>query len=256
MRKLLVSLLALSGVSAFAASNGSFQQFDNQYNLGYGMSQYGLQNGAGSTAQVTNQFINLEVERLFNDGIWMDVNANMVTSSLTNQPAGTIGAGAGPLNQSPTLGGLNAKVGYSFQLIKRHLLLTPYALVGRNTNLAASTLVTNEGANITNDFYYTGGVGGRLEYRINKYIDVYADQLAAYNWDQSGPTLGYQPQNNMMFTSTIGAKFNLYRNFQLGVNGFYNNYQYQAAAPADTTGTSIYQAQNGLGGMVTVGLTY
>lgn len=260
MRKLLISLLALSGASSFAMANNLLQQFDNQYNLGYGMSATGMQNGAGSHSQANSQFINLEVERLFDAGVWMDVNANMVTSSNNDQPAGSTGAGSkNPLNQNFNLGGMNAKVGYGFSLAHQHLMITPYGLVGRNTNVAASTILANGQQNMANnDFFYTAGVGGRIEYRVTSWFDIYGDQNAAYNWDQSQPNMFYQPQNMTTYTSTLGAKFNIVKNLQLGANAFYTNYQYMAAAPTVGTGTtsSVYQPQSTVGGMITVGLTY
>ena len=276
MRKILVSLLSVSSASAFAVNNGAFQQFDNEYNVGYGASQMTLQNGAGNQTLQQNQFITLEVERLFDMGIWMDVNANLVLSqnSLGNQATGTGNGQSGiagqpgmPASQDPNFGGVNAKVGYAFPVLSQHLQVTPYALVGRNTNLAMSSIVANGYNNVTSDYYYTGGVGGRLEYRINQYILVYGDQLISYNWDQSAPTAGIQPQNVMNYVSTVGAKFNVVKNLQLGVNGFYNNYQQMSAAPSPTPSinggstsngqlTTIYQPQASMGGLVTVGLTY
>lgn len=262
MRKILISLLAVSGASSSFAANNLFQQFDNQYNIGYGISQTTLQNG-GKDAQSTNQSINLEVERLFDMGVWMDVTANMVTAATTNQPAGTIGSGI-PTNtttQNPNFGGINAKVGYAFPLAGQHLQVTPYALVGRNTNLAQSTIFANEGQSIANDVYYSGGIGARVEYRINNAIQLFADQDAVYNWDQSGPTGGIAPQNNIGYTTTLGAKFNVVKNLQLGVNGFYNYYQSAAPAavfsvPGLPDGGTVYTPHSGIGGLVSVGLTY
>ncbi len=254
------STVANTNVISYPVSTSkysSFQQFDKQFNLGYGMSQGTLKNGANEISGVTQSSINLEIERLFNNGVWFLVDGNIVISTLNNQVNG-VGSGNSMFNQQPNLGGLNAKVGYAFAMVPDTLLLTPYALIGRNTNLSASTVQNNNDANITNDFYYTGGLGGRLEYRINNMFDVYADELVAYNWDQSGPVGGIQPQNNMIFTSTLGAKFNLYKQLQLGVNGFYSIYQPMASLPTDSTGTSIYAPCNCgyYGGMVTIGLTY
>jgi hypothetical protein len=258
MRKILFSLLAISTVSAMAShmSMGPYQNFDNQYNLGYGWDQASLLNGGGKSANVTNQVINMEVQRLFDVGVWMTVNAYMNISSASTQ---TVGIGSTPfLNQYPYLGGMNAKVGYGFNAVRNHLLITPYAVLGRNLNVAASTIVYNSGANIaSNDYYITTGIGGQLEYRINCYIDLFLDQTAVYNWDQSGPNVGAKnPQNLYSFKTTIGAKFNIVKNLQLGAKVFGEFYSYNAAAPADTTGTSIFQPQNDLGGLITIGLTY
>jgi len=253
MRKLLVSLLAVSGASAFAMSNNLFQEFDNQASIGFGMNQAVSSFGTGRRAPgniiTQTNVLNLEAERLLNNGIWIDVNANMAF-------------GAGPAGSSPYMNpsdyGLNGKVGYAFTMAgNQHLQITPYGLAGLNNNASNGLLSVDSNPQIANAFYYTLGAGGRVEYRINRAILLYADQLVAYNWDQSGPSFGIMPQNNMLYTSTIGAKFNIVKNFQLGVKGYYNNYQPQASngVPAIAGGT-FSQPQNAFGGLVSVGLTY
>ena len=276
MKKIFSLLFLLISPFLFALNNSQFQLFDDQYNFGYGASNTSFSNGIQNQTLQQNQFLNLEVERLFDIGIWMDINANIVTSqnSLGNQATGTGQGNSGiisfpgmPSSQDANLGGVNVKVGYSFIVVNNNLQLTPYLLVGRNTNLAMSTIVSNGFSNVTNDFFYSSGIGGRLEYRINESILLYADQSFSYNWDQSAPVAAIQPQNNLISQSTIGAKFNIIKNLQLGVNTFYKNYQYASSVPpatpsnnggADTSGNlvTIYQAQNSLGGMVTIGLTY
>ena len=276
MRKILIGLLTISGVSAFAVNNSQFQAFDNEYNIGYSVANTEFTNGAGNQTLQQSQAMALEVERLFDIGIWMDVGADLVVSqnSLGNQATGTGQGNSGiagypgmPSTQDPNFGGVNAKVGYAFPVLPDSLQVTPYVLVGRNTNMAMSTLVSNGFANVSNDYYYTGGVGGRIEYKINKYILVYGDQLVSYNWDQSAPVGGVAPQNNMVYISTIGAKFNIVKNLQLGASAFYKNYQAEAAAPSPTPSNNggsdssgqlvtIYQPTSSLGGMINVGLTY
>lgn len=277
MRKIIVGcFLGISSALAFSVDNAAFQAFDDEYNIGYGVANTQFTNGAGDQTLQQSQFITLEVERLFDMGIWMDVGANMVLSqnSLGNQATGTGQGNSGiasypgmPASQDPNFGGVNIKVGYAFPILPEHLQVTPYGLVGRNTNMAMSTIVSNGYANVTNDYYYTGGLGGRIEYRLNNYILIYGDQLASYNWDQSAPVGGVQPQNSMLFVSTLGAKFNVVKNLQLGINGFYSNYQAEASVPPPTPsnngGTNaqgdlvtIYQPTSAFGGVITVGLTY
>ncbi|HMT02832.1 MAG TPA: hypothetical protein PKD00_05905 [Burkholderiales bacterium] len=256
MFKYLTILLTLNISSVFAISK--FQNFDNEFNLGYGIYQTTLSNGAHNQTLQQNQIAQLEVERLFDIGVWLDVKGSLVTASnsLGNMAAGT-GQERGILSQDFNLGGINSKVGYAFEVVNEHLQLIPYGQMGLNTNLAMSTVINNNQQNITNDFFYTLGIGLRLEYRISNELFLFADQVGNYNWDQSGPVNGIQPQNNIIYTSTIGIKYNACKNLQLGLNGFYNNYQYKALAPTiDSTGTSIYQPQYNVGGMFTVGLTY
>ncbi|MFN8770430.1 MAG: hypothetical protein ACK5Z5_02105 [Neisseriaceae bacterium] len=264
MRRRLLRILLICGIlginqNVFANNDyTSFQEFDRQFNLNFGISQTTLKNGVGDMAGVSQQSYGIDVERLFNNGVWFDISGNIVTSSLNNQVNG-IGYGSSAFNQMWNLGGLNAKVGYGFGLIDEHLLLTPYALVGRNTNLAASTLLYNNNKNVTNDFFYTAGIGGRVEYRINSTVDLYLDQLIAYNWDQSGPINGVMPQNNQVYTTTLGTKFNVYKQLQLGLSAFYTIYQNMAALPTDpNTKVGVYYPGNegSFGGTISIGLTY
>lgn len=258
MRKILVSLLAVSGSSAFAWDYTQFQAFDNQVSIGYGITQNTTTGyGGGANYVSTSNNVNLEGERLLNNGVWVDLNANMTfgqgSTSTTN------GFQAQPVTNNY---GLNGKVGYAFPFLGQHLLVTPYATAGLNNNGVAGTYGTGTQASgasqsTANQFYYTGGAGGRIEYRINRTIEVYADQNVAYNWDQTGYSNGMQPQNMYSYTSTLGAKFNIVKDFQLGVRGFYTGYQPDAGTtnPAGT-GFAYPQAQSGLGGLVSIGLTY
>ena len=259
MRKLFISLLAASSTASFAVANNSeFQEFDNQISIGYGMNSTTSEgaSAAGGTIYSSNgSMLNFEGERLFNNGVWVDVNANMQFGG------GPTSVNLGDPYIAPSYG-INGKVGYAFPVLNQHLLLTPYGLVGinNNTNTAVTEdLATGTPLNSANNFYYTGGIGGRLEYRINRAIELYADQNATYNWDQSQPQFGIAPQNFAAYTSTLGAKFNLAPSFQLGVRGWYTAIQQAAgsnAAPEAIGGGSIPQAVSGYGGLVSVGLTY
>ena len=258
MYKLFIGLLAISSSAVFAVNNNLFQEFDNQVSIGFGMSQARSSFGTNprvvdKTAVSQTNIVNLEAERLLNNGVWIDINANMAF-------------GAGPVGASPYVNpsdyNINGKVGYAFTMANQHLQITPYGLVGL-TNIISSAIPivaapTVANPQIANIFAYTAGIGGRIEYRISRAILVYADQLAAYNWDQSGPTQGNMPQNFVVYTSTLGAKFNIVKNFQIGIKGFYNNYQPQASnfvtAPPITG--FLAQPQNAIGGLISVGLTY
>ena len=257
MRKILISLLAVSSTASFAVANNSeFQEFLNEANIGWGMNQtvssYGTGKGAPGNLIGTGNQLNLEAERLFNSGVWVDAVANMQFAA---------GPTAIPYN-APSYG-LNGKVGYAFPVANQHLLLTPYAQVGMNNN--ASTMINEVLLNSTpgvtaNNFVWTAGVGGRIEYRINRWIDIYGDQNAVYNWDQTGTILGVMPQNFGSFTSTLGARFNLAPNFQLGVKGYYTNYQNYAGNvvnfPAPIGGVPFAQNNSTIGGLISLGLTY
>ncbi|TXI93290.1 MAG: hypothetical protein E6Q33_03835 [Neisseriales bacterium] len=261
MRKLIA--LSLTSLTAFsyAGSNTNqpdneyyaFQQFDNEYNVGYATTSGNLTNG--NTGGVNNsQFINLEIEHLFNMGVWFDVSANLLTyySQSVDPAVSSLGSTTG---SQPNFGGINANVGYAFAVIPNHLLLIPYGVIGRNTNLSSYTL-NNAGTttNLTQDYFWTFGVGGRLDYRINDVFDVYLDQSAVYNSSQAPVTQGLAPNDNYLYTTTLGAKFNVWRDLQLGARGFYQNSYYTQSLIG--SGASVWVPQSAVGGMVTIGLTY
>lgn len=85
MRKLFLSALIFSagGVvyaadvniasnTAESSEYSAFQKFDRQYSFGYAVTSGNLTNGSSGAVNNT-QYVNLEVERLFNIGVWMDV---------------------------------------------------------------------------------------------------------------------------------------------------------------------------------------
>ena len=258
MRKLLITLLATGSVSAFAVDNG-FQQFDNQYSVGYGVNQMSTGAASGSGELVGNEYINLEIEKLFNNNIWFDVNANLVTYSTSY---GAIGSNAnaasanGLVSANGNFGGINAKVGYAFPLLNNVLQVTPYVQGGRSTNLSGYAVANTEltGSNVTNAFYYTTGIGARLEYRVLDNVSVYADQSASYNFDQTNYYPGYNPQNTFQARSTIGVKYNVYKDLQIAAQGYYDGYNNgNSDAPAHQT---VQMPYANIGGLISVGLTY
>jgi len=252
--------------------NSAFQAFQNEYNIGYGYSTGTLINGAQNTSSYNTQSINIELEHLFDIGVWFDVNFNMLTSnnqpnlgqlnggngSYTGNPAYNNGAA---FNQNPFVFTFNGKVGYAFNLVNNTLQLTPYGMLGRNANWATSTVLANGAANLTQDYFYTGALGARLSYRINEAILLYVDGSGVYNWDNSGAIKSIQSSpayygksyaaTNFGFNSTVGAKFNVYKNLQLGANAFWYNFE-----PQSNISGLMYTPQNTFGGEVSIGLTY
>ncbi len=258
MRKISFILLLLSSIVANAQSNAPFQEFDNRASIGYGMQQTTSGYGTTSTIPVNSwvysksNILNFEVERLMDAGIWVDVNANMAFGAGPVSRNAITGSNGGTYQSSDY--GINGKVGYAFTMANQHLQITPYAALGVNSMSGSIQYVTSTPGVSANNFAYLGGAGGRIEYRINRAILLFADQLVAYNWDQSGPIGGVMPQNMITLTSTGGAKFNLAPNFQLGVQGVYSNYQ-PLASNKTSTGFMMQQ-QWSIGGLVSVGITY
>lgn len=250
MKKILVALLAISATSAFALTdNSDFQAFDNEANVGFGISDNHVKVGNGASLDGTpytgvqqSGLVNLEAEHLFNSGIWLDGVANM-----------NFMQGSGAANDSQY--GMNGKVGYAFTF-NRHLQVTPYLTAGLNNNpgmvMDAAGNSATANTPVSNAYFLTGGIGARIEYRIINSLLVYADQDAVYNKDQTQYSMGGLAQNNYQETSTLGLKYNVVDNFQLGLKGFYNNFQYQTTGAAN----NALQVENGFGAMVTAGFTY
>lgn len=269
MRKLLITLLATSSVSAFAADNG-FQQFDNQYNIGYGTNQMSTGANRGGGTLVGNDYMNLEIEKLFDNNVWFNVNANLVTyvtnygAIMTAGSTGSTSSAGGLLSANGNFGGLNAKVGYAYPLLNNTLQIIPYVQAGRNTNLSGYSVAIGDqpGSNVTNMFYYTTGVGARAEYRVLDNMSVYFDQSAVYNFDQTPYEAGFNPQNTFQARSTLGVKYNAYKSLQIGLQGYYDAYNNGNSAGTGTSaGTfalaqSVQMPMSNIGGMISVGLTY
>ncbi|MCX8513951.1 MAG: hypothetical protein ORN24_00100 [Burkholderiales bacterium] len=251
MHKFLLSLLVLNCSVSFATDYSQFQEFDNQISIGYGMQEDKITAYGGGDNNISDSsLLNFEGERLLDNGIWIDLNANMNFSQ-----------NAANITNNPIISnyGFNGKVGYAFVTADQHLLLIPYGIAGIN-NYGVPTnnysLLNQAGSIIANQFFLTTGVGGQIAYRINNSILIYADQNLAYNWDQTGYFSGIQQQNLYSFTSTLGVKFNLVQDLQLGIRGFYTNFQPNATAINPYDDDSLTQAQSSLGGLVSIGLTY
>jgi hypothetical protein len=247
-----------------------FQDFSNQIGLGFSANQTTMANGINNQVLQQSQYNSLDVEKLFNNGIWANLNASMMisTNSLGNKAVGTGMGYKFPASQDPFVGGFNAKVGYSkiYHIYQQDALFTPYLLIGRNTNLAMSTILANDQSNVTNDYFITSGLGIHVQYVANKLINIYFDQSWAYNFDQSQPINHILAQNIQVFNSTLGAKFNVWQQLQLGCNLFYNNYQYDQPAINTTSiqggsdnnllTVGVYRPVYNFGGGITVSMTY
>lgn len=253
MKKILF-LSVLSGLLMTANADESkyqaFQNFDNQVGFGLGFQQgnFSHMNRNNNNAFQTST-LNLEVEKLLDMGLWADINIGNVQSYVEpNTPLG-------PLGSYPYLITLNGKLGYNFPLLKNELSVTPYALLGKNANTTQFNTVMGgltTGTVITQDFYYTTGIGARIEFLVNKQIMIYFDQMVGYNFDQGGVSVSSavngSPQiiqtSNWQTTSTLGTKFNPWQNLQLGANVFYSTY-----AGYDAGSVDYLQTNNNLGGV-------
>jgi hypothetical protein len=248
-------------MSVHATHNSLFQAFDNQVSMGYGQQQSTFGSYSTPTASTGNIYgtvnlINFNGEHLFNNGIWVNVNAD---TSFGAGPAG-YATPTSLVNYANTSDyGINTKVGYAFIVLEDHLQLIPYAMFGLNNVFSSVITPVTRLANpqVANAYQYTFAGGARLEYRINDVAFLYADQIFVYNWDASGIQNGVLSQNNVAYTSTIGSKFNVAENIQLGIKGFWTGYIPQSGAGmSQGPGYFMYQPQSSVGGLVSVGLTY
>ncbi len=234
MKKLSILTLLISSTALAYADSAytNFQQFDNQ--VGFGMnSQNGNFNNSQSNGN-PNQFsitsLNLEVEKLFDLGLWMDINAGVAqTYTETNMPNNVF---ASPLGSYPYLQTLNGKFGFNFP-ITSNFAIVPYISLGKNANLTSYTSLAGtpgpggQGINVTNDFFYSLGGGIRLEAPINKYVAIYLDQMLVANLDQTNYNIANTPiisASNNQWTTTLGVKVNPWEKLQIGANLFYTNY--------------------------------
>lgn len=273
MRKLSLALLTVFGISSVYADqlssiesgtlpeNYAFQEFDNQYYIGTGMSYGNSKNGYGQNANYNTISVAFGVEKLFDMNLWLAFNGALMTG-YGNLNSSNPNAVTAPMGQDPSIANLDLKVGYAFPLIKDTLMITPYGLIGRNTNLSSNSVNNNlppgptpePTINATQDYFLSGGLGGRLEYRLDSVFDFYFDQNIVYNSDMSQPNSMYSNADNFSYTSTLGAKFNVWNELQLGAQAYYTH----SGAVNSPTAAQQYQLvpQNEVGGMITVGLTY
>ncbi len=261
-----------------AVDNSNFQQFDDrvsfgmQFGQGYLSSSLAPVLGAQDQTATTNSnnfnynSLSIEVEKLFDVGIWFDVQiANLNSYSQSNFTPN-------PLGNFQYIADVKAKIGYNFQLLS-NLALTPYLLVGKSANIGTINvggggLYGLSGQNgIAQDFYFNTGGGLRLEYIINKYFDIYLDQFASYNADQAPLStnsifeseglqgFGVIDTSNMQYTTTLGLKIDLWQDLQLGASLFYTNYNYgQPTLDFYNPGGGL--ATNEYGALLQVGWTF
>ena len=271
IKKLLfLSALGLCANSFAYFDYSSFQKFDNQVSLGMNAQegQFNTMDSNGNNYGFTTTGINLEVEKLFDIGLWLDGNLGNLQSYTENinKPAAGV-----PLGAYPYLVTANLKLGYNLP-INKHIAVVPYFLAGKNANLTYFTAIsgsTSSSANVTSNFFYTLGGGVHFDFPINKYVDVYLDQLFASNQDQTGNfkttddngnTINVNASNTQI-TTTIGTKVNVVSKLQLGFSAFYTTYNDYNQSSLDAL-SNINETGNGgapknaVGDQVSVGFTF
>ena len=244
-----------SGGGRISASNRNtmLASFDNNYSLGLGVtrSTNSYASGNNPTINSNSTYFNLGVTHLFENNIWASINGQLTNSlSQTNLGSGFTNSHVPTYIGFP--GNAQANVGYAFPLANADVQFIPYLNGGIIMNINSYNIRTNSSlvSAISQDMYLQYGLGGRAEYAINQYIQIYVDQLMSRLNDQS--TLGI---NGWGSNSQLGAKFNVWDKLQLGVSGFYNVFS-PSGNTSSSSGVNYAVAQQTIGTQFDIGITY
>jgi hypothetical protein len=267
---LLLTLMGITSIVTAESKYDNFQQFDKQ--VSFGMSSQNGNFSSQDAAKNPNQFsvtsLNLEVEYLTDMGLWWDFAAS-IAQTYTQSLSSDVPTGSYPYLQT-----MNAKIGYNIPLLD-NFAIVPYLTLGKNTNLSTYNTIVGSSAgnnnqpptNVTNDFFYTIGGGLRLELPINKYVQLYADQLVAANLDQTSYMINLTPvitpnvtpisASNVQWTTTLGVKVNPWERVQLGGSVFYTNYTgYNQSTEQSFNNSGMGLPTTSLGYQLSVGFTF
>ena len=270
MKKFLLTIGILFASYTFAQDNNTndnysqsqnFQKIQRQYNINYTLLQGQLINGKYDHSWFNAQKFGIELERLFDNNVWLDVDSYMITQYHQPDLGRLNGGGNNLFGQYPFMFGMNAKLGYAYYFMDNKLQLTPYIGLGRNANLSTSTVISNNYNTFDNDYYYTGTLGARLSYLITDNVLLYLDQSYIYNWDNSSAIKHIQSSNenyeksfaatHYQFNTQLGTKINITNDVQIGAYMFVNNYQVQSNISG-----RMYTPTNTFGEGISIGFTY
>lgn len=249
-----MSVGANNSVSASTASNSLLAAFDNSYSVGMGWvnSTNSYKGGSAPNIGSSMNYLNFNVGHLFENNVWANINAQLVNNiSQNNIPAGRINSSVPTYIGFP--GNVTFDVGYGFQAADSGFQVIPYADAGiimnmNSYNVRSNTSIMNA---ISQDMYLQYGFGGRAEYAINNFWQIYADQLIAGMNDRS--SLGI---NAWRSTSSLGVKINPVSQLQLGLKGFYDRITPSGDAYNTATNSYVPAQQNSLGMQLDIGLRY
>lgn len=227
--------------------------FDNSYSIGLGLVNSSSYYSAGNNPPInsTLSYLNFNVTHEFDSAFWSQLNAQLVNSiSQDNIPAGRVNS------VTPTYIGFPGSVisnnGYAFHS-GDHLTVIPYGNAGIVMNIASYNLRENTGINsaISRDMFIQLGGGARVEYAIDNFWQIYADQLFAGMKDRSPLNV-----NTWRSTSSIGAVINPYSLLQVGVKGIYDTINPIGNTYNSQSNLYVPANQNSLGMQFDIGLRY
>lgn len=240
--------------SSAGTSNNSFANFDNAYSLGYGYAQANNYSSGSSTKSgiASNiNYLDLNIQHLFLNGIWLNIDGQLMNNiSQSNVTSGKYNDYAPTYLTYP--GNVTTSLGYAFPLINDILQVIPYLNMGLDMNINSSTITQNQNVSsaLSHDMYYQYGGGAKVEYLINKQVQLYFNQLFAVLDDQSGLGLGVWRS-----TSTLGAEYNVYGPLQLGLGVYYDQLSPTSSATSNPSNQN-YLNQSTFGGLFSIGLRY
>lgn len=251
----------------------SFQLFDNQFNVGLGftngVTSPNVHNSLwtkGDFGTYNNFYNNLELEKLFDIGVWLLLDGTLVNSysqsANQNLDANKM-SGNNITGNYPYFGGFSAKLGYAFTF-NNDILITPYTNFGRSTNMSSFALDNLAVAeqNITSSYYNNFGFGFRLEaIAISDYLQLYLDEYLGKNFNQTPieKSIFYGDPSYEIWTTTLGLKWRVAYNFQIGANyGFSADYPESILINKKDSqhGSSYYLPAHSSSYMLTFGFNY
>jgi hypothetical protein len=252
--QLMSNLTAGGSSNSSALPNSLLAAFDNSYSVGMGWvnSTNNYKGGSAPSIDSSMNYLNFNVAHLFDNNVWANINAQLVNNiSQTNIPAGRVNSSVPTYIGFP--GNVTFDVGYGFQAFDSGFQIIPYANAGVIMNMNSYNVRNNSSIMnaISQDMYLQYGFGGRAEYAINNFWQIYADQLIAGMDDRS--SLGI---NAWRSTSSLGVKINPVSKLQLGLKGFYDRITPSGDAFNNGTNSYVPAQQNSLGMQLDIGLRY
>lgn len=227
--------------------------FDNSYSVGLGLVNSTASYDVGNKSDINSSlnYLNFNITHEFENNVWSQINAQLVNSiSQSNTPTGRTSA------ITPTYIGFPGNVvtndGYAFHGGDNFTVI-PYGNFGVIMNIASYNIKDNSGLTsaVSNDMYIQYGAGARVEYAINDFWQIYADQLFAGMKDRSPLDI-----NAFRSTSSIGAIINPYSLLQFGAKGFYDSINPTNSTYNAQSNTYVPANQNSLGLQLDIGLRY
>lgn len=247
-------------ISAFEKLNNfAFLELDNNMLIGLAFGQSNSSNSVNNnTINSTISFIDLGVNHLFENGILLDLEAQLFNNIYQSSNNNSFSPSKSNF-YTPTYigypGNVNVNIGYLFPVISNVLAIAPYFNGGVLMNVNSYTIVNSQNLTyqLSHDFYYQLAFGGKLEYIFAREWQFYINQLFGILKDNSGFSLDLYKS-----ASVIGIKWNIVSNLLLDMS-FFDNFllpQNNNSEYNKQLNQSFNLHQNDYGIEFALGLTY